>query len=53
MKLKDKKVAILATNGFEESELLSPKKHLEEHGAEVHVVSPEKNVIKSWKDGNW
>lgn len=53
MKLKDKKIAILASDGFEESELLSPKKHLEEEGAEVHVISPENDAIKSWKDGDW
>jgi protease I len=48
-----KRVAILATNGFEESELKSPKKALEEAGAEVHIISPESGSIKSWKDGNW
>jgi len=34
------RVAILATNGFEEAELLKPKKALEEAGARVHVVAP-------------
>jgi protease I len=52
-KLKDKKVAILATDGFEESELFSPKKAMEENGAEVHVVSLKPGKIKGWKDGNW
>jgi len=52
-KLKGKKVAILATNGFEESELLEPKRALEKEGAEVYVVSPESRKIKGWKDGNW
>ena len=33
-KLNGKKVAILATNGFEQSELFEPKKALEEAGAE-------------------
>ncbi|MCL4136691.1 UNVERIFIED_CONTAM: hypothetical protein GTU68_021952 [Idotea baltica] len=51
--LERKIVAILATNGFEESELISPKKALEEAGAEVHIISPESGAIKSWKDGNW
>jgi protease I len=49
----DKKVAILATNGFEEIELTSPKKALEDAGITAHIVSPEKNEIKAWKDGNW
>jgi protease I len=51
--LKDKKVAILTENGFEESELTSPKKALENSGATVHIVSPQKDKVKGWKDGNW
>ena len=51
--LKRKTVAILATNGFEESELREPKKALEEAGAEVHIVSLESGEIKSWNEGNW
>ncbi|QTD36313.1 type 1 glutamine amidotransferase [Polaribacter batillariae] len=51
--LNRKTVAILATNGFEESELREPKKALEEAGAEVHVVSLKSGEIKSWADGNW
>lgn len=51
--LKDKKVAILATHGFEESELLSPKEALEQAGAEVHVISMESGSIKGWKDKDW
>ena len=35
--LNKKTVAILATNGFEESELKSPKAALEEAGAEVEL----------------
>jgi len=49
----DKKVAILATNGFEQSELDSPKKAFEDAGAMVHIISPEKGEIKAWRDGNW
>lgn len=52
-KLKDKKVAILATDGFEESELASPKKTLENNGAKVDVVSIKHGKIKGWKNGNW
>lgn len=48
-----KKVAILATNGFEESELKEPKKALERAGAEVHIISDTSGKIKSWTDGNW
>ncbi len=51
--LKRKTVAILATNGFEESELKSPKNALEAAGADVHIVSLESGEIKGWADGNW
>ena len=51
--LKGRKIAILATNGFEESELFEPKKVLENSGAEVNVISPESGTIKAWKHGNW
>ncbi|HUH28823.1 type 1 glutamine amidotransferase domain-containing protein [Gelidibacter sp.] len=51
--LKNKRVAILATNGFEESELRDPKAALEKAGAEVHIVSEKSGTIKSWTDGNW
>lgn len=48
-----KKVAILATNGFEESELKSPKEHLEQQGWTADIVSLKSGTIKSWADGNW
>lgn len=51
--LSNKKVAILATNGFEESELTQPKKALEDAGAKVEIVSEKSGKIKSWTDGNW
>jgi protease I len=51
--LTGKKIAILATDGFEESELLEPKKALEESGAEVFIISPETGKIKAWNHGNW
>ncbi len=52
-KLEGKKIAILATNGFEESELFEPKKALEESGADVVIIAPEKGSIKAWNHGNW
>lgn len=48
-----KKIAILATNGFEESELQSPKETLEMQGWTAEIVSLSKENIKSWRDGNW
>jgi protease I len=51
--LTNKKVAILATNGFEESELTSPKAALEKAGATTEVISMESGSIKGWDNGNW
>jgi len=48
-----KRIAILATNGFEESELKSPKEAMEKEGFQVDIVSPEAGKIKGWSDGNW
>lgn len=47
------RVAILATHGFEQSELLEPKESLEDAGAEVHVVAPEAGQIRGWNMKNW
>ncbi len=53
IKLQGKKVAILATDGFEQSELFQPKKALEEAGAEVSIVSLESGEIKGWDGKDW
>ena len=47
------KVLILATHGFEQSELLVPRQRLKEAGAQVTVVSPEKGQIRGWKEKDW
>lgn len=52
-KVSDKKVAILATDGFEQSELEVPQKKLTEAGATVHVVSLEPGTIRGWKGTDW
>ncbi|MEM5565164.1 type 1 glutamine amidotransferase domain-containing protein [Psychroserpens sp. AS72] len=51
--LNRKTVAILATNGFEESELREPMNALKKAGADVHIVSEKSGKIKAWADGNW
>ena len=51
--LKGKRVAALATDGFEESELLEPKRALEQAGAHVDVVSPAQGRIRGWKHSDW
>jgi protease I len=51
--LAGKIIAILATDGFEQAELIEPKKSLEEAGAQTQVVSPTGNKIKGWNKTNW
>lgn len=51
--LKSKRVAILTENGFEEVELTSPKKALEDAGVKVDVVSPQKDKVKAWDQDHW
>ena len=51
--LKGKRVAILATDGFEESELLEPRRALDGAGASTVVIGPKGGSIKGWSRGNW
>ena len=51
--LKGKTVAILATDGFEQSELMKPKQALEDAGAKTQVVSPAEGKIKDWDKKDW
>ena len=51
--LDGKRVAILATDGFEESELAVPQSTLRSYGVEVHVVAPSKDGIRAWAETDW
>jgi deglycase len=51
--LQGKKVAILATDGFEQSELLEPRKALDEAGATTQVVSPAEGKVRGWNHKEW
>ena len=48
-----KRVAILATNGFEQSELMEPRQRLMDAGFSVQVVAPKGPQIRGWKDKDW
>ena len=48
-----KKIAILATHGFEQSELMEPKRQLAEAGAEITVIAPEAGSIRGWDGDDW
>ncbi len=50
--LKGKRIAILTEDGFEEVELTSPKKALENAGAVVDIISTRMKVT-GWKNRNW
>jgi protease I len=47
------KVAILVTDGFEQVELMEPRKALDEAGAETRVVSPKADRVRGWKFTDW
>lgn len=51
--LQGKRVAILVTDGFEQSELLEPRKALDEAGATTLVVSPATGKVKGWNHTEW
>lgn len=48
-----KKIAIFATDGFEQSELFVPKETLEAEGAIIEIVSLTHGDIKGWNNKNW
>ena len=52
-RLQGKKIAILATDGFEQSELLSPQSALLKAGADIEVVSIKEGQITGWNKDNW
>lgn len=56
-KLNGLRVAIVATEGFEQVELTRPKEALEEAGAKVDVISPKAGIksgkIKGWNMTDW
>ena len=51
--LHGKRIAILATDGFEQVELTEPRKALDKAGATTEVVSLKSGEIKGWKSREW
>lgn len=51
--LQGRRVAILATDGFEQVELTEPRKALDEAGAITHVIAPKSGEIRGWKTKDW
>ena len=52
-KLKGLKIAILVADGFEQVEMVEPKKALEEAGAETVLISPVMSEVKGWVHKKW
>jgi len=51
--ISDKRIAILATDGFEQSELMVPKQKLEDAGAKVDIISLKVGEIRGWNNKDW
>lgn len=51
--LRGKKIAILATDGFEQAELIEPRKALNNAGATTVVIAPKNGEIKGWNKKDW
>jgi protease I len=52
-KLQGYSLAILVAHGFEQSELMEPKRALEEAGAHVVIISPEAKHVTAWHNDDW
>jgi len=48
-----KRILIIATDGFEQSELLEPRSIMQDAGAEVMIASPGDGSISGWDKDNW
>src|SRR5437016_13035135 len=51
--LTGKKVAILVDEGFEQVELIKPRKALDKIGAQTQVVSPQEGEVRAWNMKRW
>jgi protease I len=51
--LSGKRVAILATEGFEQPELEKPREALDQAGAKTEIVSPKSGEIRAWDETDW
>ncbi len=51
--IKQARILIIATNGFEQSELEVPRDRLKAAGANVQIASLDGAQIRGWKGGDW
>ena len=52
-KISDARILIMASDGFEQSELMVPQGQLAGMGATVHVATPDGAAIKGWDEKDW
>jgi protease I len=51
--VQNRRILMIATDGFEQSELMQPMLKLREAGAHVDIASPDGGTIRGWRDGDW
>jgi protease I len=51
--LTGRRIAILVDQGFEQVELIKPRKALDRIGAETQVVSPQEGEVRGWNIKKW
>ena len=51
--LQGARIAILVTDGFEQSELIEPRKALDQAGATTEVVAPKHGKVRGWNHTEW
>ena len=51
--LSGRRVAILVTDGFEQSEMTEPRKALAQAGAETTLIAPSPGKVKGWNHKDW
>src|SRR5258708_674640 len=51
--LNGKRIAILVEKGFEQEELIEPKRALEKTGAHADIISPAGNQVRAWNHSDW
>jgi deglycase len=47
------RVAILATDGFEQAEMTDPRNALDAAGADTVVISPKRDAVRGWNMKHW
>lgn len=51
--LANHKVAIVLTDGFQQAEMVEPRKALQDLGAYVPLISPNEHKVRGWQNKNW